>query len=169
VRGAVLLAVAVVLGALLLAYGFPDGGDSGTATAGEQVTGEAGQSTGDGGDGSPPTVAPPTTTDTGPRDPAEITVLVANGSGVSGAASEFTDTLNGAGYVTAEAANADQSDYSTTVVYYVGEEQAEAEGVATALGLDPSAVEPMPDPPPTEDGDLRGATVLVVVGTDLAS
>jgi hypothetical protein len=70
--------------------------------------------------------------------------------------------------VTAEPANADRKDYTTTIVYYVGEEQAEAAAVATSLGLDPSAVEPMPDPPPTEDGDLRNSTVLVILGTDQA-
>jgi hypothetical protein len=159
------IALAGVLGFGLLAAGFPSAAETVSAST----------------DGSIPIddVAPDVTTgDTGPtattagsgeaRPPAEVTVLVANGSRVSGAAGEFTGILNADGYVTAEPANADRKDYTTTIVYYVGEEQAEAAAVATSLGLDPSAVEPMPDPPPTEDGDLRNSTVLVILGTDQA-
>jgi hypothetical protein len=166
VRGAVLIAIAVVLGFVLLAYGFPDADDTvSTADDGSIVDETADQ--GDGVGPSVATTAPPTTAGAA-RAPGEVTVLVANGSGVSGAAQAFTDTLNADGYVTAEPANADRKDYTTTVTYYVGEEQAEAAAVATALGLDPASVQPMPDPPPTADGDLRNSTVLVIVGTDNA-
>lgn len=167
-RGAVLLVAAAVLGLVLLAYGFPDADDVvSTATDGSIPVDDSGDASGaDGGDPSG-TTAPPTTGSPA-RPPAEVTVLVANGSGVPGAAGDFTGTLNSEGYVTAEPANADRKDYTTTTVYYVGEEQAEAAAVATVLGLDPAAVQPMPDPPPTEDGDLRNATVLVVLGTDQA-
>lgn len=165
VRGAVLIAVAVVLGFILLAYGFPSADETVSASSDGSIPVDDTvlDSTIDG------TGATTTTAGSGEaRPPAEVTVLVANGSGVSGAAGEFTGTLNADGYVTAEPANADRKDYTTTVVYYVGEEQAEAAQVATALGLDPAAVEPMPDPPPTEDGDLRNSTVLVILGTDQA-
>lgn len=164
-----LLAVAVVLGVVLLAYGFPDGDATQSAATDGSIPVDETTVPGTADPGGDPSgsTAPPTT-GSDARPPAEVTVLVANGSGVSGAAQEFTDTLNTAGYVTAPAANADRKDYSTTTVFFVGEEQAEAAAVATALGLDPSAVQPMPDPPPTEDGDLRNATVLVVLGTDQA-
>ena len=159
--------MAVVLGFILLAYGFPSSDDpSTTATDGSIPADDTGAQP-DTDSGGSPTSAPPST-DGAARAPAEVTVLVANGSGVSGAAGDFTGTLNADGYVTAEPANADRKDYSTTTVFYVGEEQVEAQAVATALGLDPNAVQPMPDPPPTEDGDLRNSTVLVVLGTDQA-
>lgn len=160
-----LIAVAVVLGFVLLAYSFPDGDDTVAASTDGSIPADdsATDTTADS------TAATTTTAGSGDsRPPAEVTVLVANGSGVAGAAGEFTDTLNADGYVTSEPANADRKDYTTTVVYYVGEEQAEAAEVATSLGLDPAAVEPMPDPPPTDDGDLRNSTVLVVLGTDQA-
>jgi hypothetical protein len=167
-RGAVLIAIAVVVGFVLLTYGFPSAPDTeSAATDGSIPSDDSGSgSTSDGG-ATAETTAPPTTSG-GARPPAEVTVLVANGSGVPGAASDFTGTLNADGYVTAEPANADRKDYTTTSVFYVGEEQAEAAAVATALGLDPNAVQPMPDPPPTEDGDLRNSTVLVILGTDQA-
>jgi hypothetical protein len=166
-RGAVLIAVAVVLGFVLLAYGFPDSDDTTSTATDGSIPADGTTDTAIDGDDTTGTTAPPTTASAA-RPPAEVTVLVANGSGVPGAASDFTGTLNADGYVTAEPANADRKDYTTTTVYYVGEEQAEAAAVATALGLDPSAVQPMPDPPPTEDGDLRNSTVLVIIGTDQA-
>jgi hypothetical protein len=167
VRGAVLIIIAVVLGFILLAYGFPGADETVSSSDDGVIETDSG---GDGDTGSGPSVAttaPPTTAGAA-RSPGEVTVLVANGSGVSGAAQTFTDTLNADGYVTAEPANADRKDYTTTTIYYVGEEQAEAAAVATALGIDPASVQPMPDPPPTADGDLRNSTVLVIVGTDNA-
>lgn len=53
-------------------------------------------------------------------------------------------------------------------MYYSGDDRAEAEAVAEALGIPATAVAAMPDPPPTEDGGLNGATVLVVIGADKA-
>jgi hypothetical protein len=54
---------------------------------------------------------------------------------------------------------------SSSTVYYADGYEAEAEAVAATLSPQPP-VAPMPDPAPV--ADLRGATVLVVVGPDLA-
>ncbi len=78
------------------------------------------------------------------------------------------DALTTAGYATTEPDNADFVEVTT--VYYVGNDEAEAIGVATTIGLDPAAdpgvVQPMPEPAPV--ADLRGATVLVVLGPEQA-
>jgi hypothetical protein len=51
-----------------------------------------------------------------------------------------------------------------SAVYFTPGNEAQAQVVATALGLDASVVAPMPTPAPV--ADLKGATVLVVIGTD---
>ena len=107
-----------------------------------------------------------TTSVPGARPPADVSVLVANGSGVSGAAGELTERVGEAGYETAQPANIrNDGTVQGSTVYYAEGYAAEANALAATL-TPPPPVAPLPDPAPVDD--LRGATVLLVVGPDLA-
>lgn len=95
-------------------------------------------------------------------------VLVANASGVSGSAGKLSDQLKAKGFVTIEAVNAAPGTpaQSTTVVYSVPGYEAGANSVAAVLGgVD---VLPMPSPVPVDGASLGSASVLVMLGSDLA-
>lgn len=111
------------------------------------------------------TTSSTTTTTTAPRAPADVKVLVANGSSVSGAAGAQTDALEALGYVAANPTNAEL--VPATVVYFTVGYQAEAEALAAAIGAPVTAVKPLPTPAPV--GDMQLSNLLVVVGPDLAS
>lgn len=161
-----MVVVAVLVGLLLLKFGLEGNPLESTA---EQATTET--SSVPTSEVATTTTAPESTTTTAPatRRPSEITVLVANASGRPGAASDVSEQLRAKGFSTADPANAAERGLTETKVYFAGDDRASAEMVAGALGLDPTAVRKMPERVPTADGDLRGATVLVVLGTDLAS
>jgi hypothetical protein len=155
IKGAVLIFVALVLGVVLLSKGVDtntSAAPAGTPTTLSPTTTPGGSST-----------SAPTTTSHGSRPPADVTVMVANASGVPGAAAKVSDKLKAKGYVTTEPGNSSKPA-STTAVYYVGKDQPEAVAVAQALGVPASAVAAMPDPAPVTD--LRGATVVVNLGPD---
>ncbi|MEJ5254570.1 MAG: LytR C-terminal domain-containing protein [Acidimicrobiales bacterium] len=152
--GAVLIAVAVLIGFVLLLKGLDQEGgvvETGSPTRETTTTtvAEALEQT--------------TTTTAAPRPPAEVNVLVANASGGSGVAGANKAKLTAAGYTTVETANAPPQ--STSAVYFVSGWQLEAEAVARALGIGASSVSPMPASPPVA---LNGATVLVIIGSDKA-
>ena len=156
VRGVVLVAVAVILGFFLLRAiddtgGGPTVGDETAATTGD-----------DAGTGETPAATEPETP--AARPPGEVVVLVANASGVSGAAGGQTTSIQGGGYQTLEATNAAET-VATTVVHPVAGYEAEAAALAAQIGAPPESVQPMPEPPPV---DLATANVLVLLGTDLA-
>jgi len=152
-RGAGLLAIAVVLGVILLRNG---GGDpySRVLRTGASPSPEV-------------TVRPPTaTTITVPvRSPGDIKVLPANGSSVNGAGLATFNRLKQAGYDVLAASNTTNPS-TTSNVFFNPNFDREARVVAQLLGLPDSAVQPMPTPPPVSD--TRGADVIVVVGPDLA-
>jgi LytR cell envelope-related transcriptional attenuator len=162
-RGMVLIAAAVVLGLFLLRA--IDDSSSSVSTGGPE---ETGGTTGAGGD----TTAPPaegegtTTTETPPRQPAEVTVRVANASGVQGAAGAKTQQLAGAGYKTVGETNGPpgQQIEATQVLFSEGFDR-EAVAVAEALGLTAENAAALPAQPPV---DLAGAQILVLLGTDIA-
>ena len=111
------------------------------------------------------TEASTTTTTVLLRPPAELTVLVANASGVRGAAAALTAEVGAAGYVMADPIDATDNS-ATSVVNFVAGFDMEAGDLAGRLGLPAGSVAPMPDPPPVDD--LAGAQLVVVVGTDRA-
>lgn len=160
--GAALIGLAVILGLVLLVKGFTDEG--GPVAADDPTVTESTVPSVD-RDAAPTVPEETTTTTLAARDPASVSVLVANGSGVSGVAGQTADALEGAGYTIVDTANA--SPVSATQVLYVGEAEPDAAAIAAVLGLGPEAVAPMPDPPPVPD--LAGADVVVIVGPDLAS
>lgn len=102
-----------------------------------------------------------------PRDPAEVAILVANGTGgqVRGAAGRVADVLKSSNYIIKNPTNT-RAAAEASMVYYQPGYEAEANRVAALLTPAPG-VQPMPDPIPV--ADLAGANVLVVVAADLAA
>jgi hypothetical protein len=166
-RGIALVALAMIVGVFLLLKGFDSEGTLVDGDTGQPVTTDEGQN---GDDGESPTtdggpdvsVLTPTT-----RPPADVSVLVANGSGVSGAAAAISERLQPNGYVMLDPTNG--SDTSTTLVYYVEGYQADAEAIATSLGVDVTNVAPMPEPLPGDIVGVADAKVLVHLGPDLTT
>jgi hypothetical protein len=159
VRGAVLIAVAVILGLVLLSKGIEDGNlislgtDNGGSTSG----------TGDGATTTTATAGETTTTTLAPpRPPNEVKVLVLNGAaGKTGVAARATQQLQAVNYNVLSPDNAPDAPVST--VYFTPGYQSDAQAIAGALGIT-TPVAPMPAPPPVPD--IRGANVVVVLGAD---
>lgn len=97
-------------------------------------------------------------------------VLVANASGIDGAAASVTDSLGQLGFQTVKATNAAgyERTLDTSKVYFAGEGYPTAYSIAQLLGGIPVAA--MPTPPPIANAleGLRGANVIVMLGGDLA-
>ncbi|MDP9071672.1 MAG: LytR C-terminal domain-containing protein [Actinomycetota bacterium] len=106
-----------------------------------------------------------TTTTTILRPPAEVSVLAVNASGVSGRAAVVTETMRGAGYQVVAPQPSPERRPSSSVYWVPGYEN-EARAVASQVGLPPTAVEPLPEPPVV--ADPKEANVVIVVGQDLA-
>ena len=89
------------------------------------------------------------------------TVEVMNGAGVNGLAGRVSSSLNNQGF-DARAATADNYDYKTTSIIYVGEDnKAKAQAVADTLGLGNVRA---------DDGTYSGeADVVVILGADMAN
>lgn len=164
-RGGVLIAVAVVLGVILLGKGFDSGflpsssGDPSDQVAtggGDDGGGDDGET--DGEDGTT-TTAPPAT-----RQPAEVRVQVLNSAApVSGSAGATSQTLSNLGYNVLSAANADDRNATATIVYAAEGFEADAQAIATAVGLSVTP-QPMPVPPPgPAPADVN---VVIVLGPD---
>lgn len=185
IKGAILIFVALVLGVVLLTKGTDvdtastsPGGDDATAPVGDDGGDESGDEGGDdnGGDTSA-TSAPDSTATTATTEPAEarppeeVTVLVANASGLAGAAGLLGEQLSAEGYLIAEPDNA-KTPADGTVIHYIDGFEAEARALAEVLGVDldadPEAVSEVPTPVPTMDENMGAANLLVLLGTDLA-
>ena len=119
-----------------------------------------------------PTSTVPTTTEalfpTPTHPPNEVKVLVANGSGVSGAAGKVTDMLSPLGWAMESPSNADKT--GTTRVYYRTEYLADARKIVDHFGEIPSLLEKMPTggpavPAKAEDR-VANADIVVVLGSD---
>lgn len=156
-RGAALLAVAVVIGIVLLnaADNEPSrqlsaGGDASTTTVPEEKT----------------TTVPSTTSTLPSRAPKDVKVLSANGTDVKGAARRATDVLRAAGFNVLAPVDLGK-DVTVSAVYFTAGFEREALSVATSIGLGAAVVKPMPTPPPL--ADTRGANVVVVGGPEAAA
>jgi len=161
-RGALLLAIAVILGVALLNT-FDDGKDpfaQSLLAAGAKVT-------------TTTTAAPPevtsTTTVAAPalRAPADVKVLPANGTGVNKFGAKVGDELKKSGFNVLSAVDSTTKGVTTTVVYSTAGYEADAVDVAAKLGLPPTVVQAIA--PPVKAVELRGANVIVVAGTDLTN
>ncbi|MEK7295257.1 MAG: LytR C-terminal domain-containing protein [Actinomycetota bacterium] len=113
------------------------------------------------------TVAPDVTT-TSTIVLTAFKVQVANASKVAGSAGQLTVELQGRGYIVQPALNASEitPKQTTTVVYFLAGSEAAAAAIANELGG--VATAPMPAPIPTETGKLGEASVLILLGTDVA-
>ena len=159
-KGAVLVVVALLIGFALLRD--DDSGDARVAVgAGDNPTATPADDPDDDA-----TASSTTSTTAAPRPPAEVKVLVANGSDVDGAAGAQTDALEALGYVTADPTNTSDK-VQATVVYFTEGYQTEAEILAEAIGAAPTEVKALPTPAPV--GDLQLSNVLVIVGPDIAT
>ncbi|MGI9624804.1 MAG: LytR C-terminal domain-containing protein [Acidimicrobiales bacterium] len=127
-----------------------DGGDSSDA-GGDSTDGST-----DGGT-DPPNILHP---------PAEVRVLVANGTSVAGAAGRVSDILEARNYGVLTPTNTTEP-LDATVVYYVPGYELDARQIAQIIEAPPESVAPMPDTPPVDD--LNEAHVLVGLGPDLVT
>ena len=162
----VLAVVAVLAGFLILrAITDDDDGDAGgLGTPTDETGGTPGTGSSTSVAGEQPTTTPP------PTGPVRTgaTVVVANASGVSGSAAAMTQALAGAGYEMGTAGDATGENLATSVVYYVeGDAAAQAVASSVAAEMGGLATQPMPTPPPIQQG-LGAGTVLVMVGADTA-
>ena len=107
-----------------------------------------------------------TTTAAPAHTPAQVTVLVANGTSTTGAATKLTKSIGRGGYKTLTAVDANNRSTTTTAVYYAAGYQRDADTLAAVIGAPASAVQAMPLPLPVSS--LQSANVLVVLGSDLA-
>ena len=166
-RGALLLAVAVILGIVLLqqfdtpdipsgqvsATSIPDGDDDETTT-----TRRVGLTT----------VPQVTTTAGRARPKAEVKVLVANGAGVRGLGASTTNSLRERGYTNIATPTDATTGVEKTAIQFVEGYEAEARELAGVLSL-PATVVTRLASPPVAAADIGDAKLLVILGTDVSS
>lgn len=178
-RGLAVLAVAVVVGLLLLLNAGSSGGDGSQDLATTDDTSPStidisgiGDDPDDTDDTDQNTTTTPDATTTSSSTvtddtnlPSEVSVLVLNDGGPTGTAAAATGNIGEKGYSMQTAANAaNPGDSATTTVYYAEGFEADAEAVAAVLGRSSDAVEPMPSD--TLGPGADSANVVVVLGTD---
>jgi hypothetical protein len=159
-RGIALIVAAVVLGLVLL--NATDGSVSVDTTASDRTDRTTDT------ESTPSTDSTTTTTAAAAKahDPAQVSILVANGTGgeVAGLAGRIANTLKAANYVLKESTNT-TSPAEASAVFYAAGYQADARKVADLLST-PPAIAPMPATLPV--ASLGGANLLVVAAADLA-
>jgi LytR cell envelope-related transcriptional attenuator len=173
---AIVLAVVAVVAGFLILNQISDGGDQALdfpADGGDADANEAPVTTVDPSE----TTTPGTLPDTEPAEPEIVTtgasIIVANANGVSGSAGQMKRALEtGYGFVVVDAVNASASvgDVDATLIYFdATNPQAEsvAKSLAEVLG-GVSSVAPLSGTPPTADGEMQGAFVLLILGNDKA-
>ena len=118
---------------------------------------------------SPPTTVAPTTT-TSPLLTEGAIVMVANASGVDGAAKTLAADLAARGYISAKVVNAAgiEEDLDTSKVYYLAAGEAAARSIAAVMGNLAVAAMPTPAWIVGATAALGDANVLVMLGHDLA-
>jgi hypothetical protein len=119
------------------------------------------------------TTAPPTTTTTLAYVTEGARVIVANASGINGAAGRLTDRLEIVGFTMRAATNASDAigQLDTSQIHYAPDDAkalAIAESLQAAFGGGPELVE-LSTPAPVSDPDSTGSfKVLVLMGNDIA-
>jgi len=127
-------------------------GDGGSVSAGGTTTTTATPS-----DSTGTTV--PTTAAAPVKQPAQVAVLVLNGSGRAGAATAQSNSLKGEGYQTLTPADATKR--TGTIVYFKPGYDRECALVANSVGGNAKA-EAIPTPPPTGS---ENASCVVILGS----
>lgn len=163
-RGAIVIAVTVIVGLLVFWKGFAQ--DTTVIVAEESVTTTV---PGVDRDAPPPTTQPSqgTTVPSTPVTkvpPDEINVIVANSVDPSKTiAGPEAAKLTAAGYPAPVTMDLAPFGVTTSSVYYTGDMESEAQAIAVVLGLPDSAVNPIPTPAPTP---MNTAQILVIIGED---
>lgn len=156
-RGAALLAVAVVLGIILLQASDNNDAFDTPVVAGQRSS----QPT-----SSPNTTRAPvnTTTTVALRAAAQVKVLAANGTTVKGLAGRIKDRLSAAGYNALAPTDASKKPQAVSTVYFAAGYEGEARVIGQLLKI--NDVKPLPTPPPV--ASVQGANIVVMVGQDNA-
>lgn len=159
-RGLIVLVVAVAIGLLLLLKAGDSGGTKkvSTGSVGSKTTVDVTTTTTKSG-GSTTTTGASSSSHT----PAEVKVLVLNGSGKAGVAKSASTQIGTKGYTMGTPGNA-AANVATTSVYYAAGYQADADAIAALLGKDSSIVVAKPATALGPGADT--ANVVVVLGAD---
>ncbi len=176
---AIVLAVVAVVAGFLILRSISDGGtdtadfpEPGAGVTSEQAPDDEGTTESSESDGSVPTL--PATTTTPPLVVEGASIVVANANGQSGSASAMSRAIEaGAGFEVVDPANASSTipDLDESVIYFdpaTPAAQDVANSLARVLG-GVGSVSPLPETPPTSDGTLNGAQVLLMLGKDKAN
>jgi hypothetical protein len=118
-----------------------------------------------------PTVAPTTVATTVPLVTEGAKVIVANASGINGAAGRMSDGLAVAGFSTGTATNSSEGQLEISKVYFDpanANAEAVANSVRQALGGGTIQVLEMGTPAPVESGEIGDASVVLAMGNDVA-
>jgi hypothetical protein len=170
-RAVILIVVAVVVAVVLLHHDKPAEVSASTTTRNSSATTTPRSATTIASSATTtPSTVPATTTSTVPV--ADVKVLVLNGASFSEPlASEFTNQLKNKGYDTLTPNNASATVQSSAIYVITHGFTAEAEALASSLGLPPTAVKTqVPTGPPLNSGITgTGANLVLVVGPDLAT
>jgi hypothetical protein len=198
VRGALLVGVAVIIGALLLWRGHDDGsasslttsgatgaattttakpasGATGSGTSGATAATGSGTSGATGKTGTSGTSGATATTvaAAGTHKPAEVKVLVANGTGSANGAGNVTAKLQPKGYAMMAAADAASANTAASKIYYQDGYADDAKQVARDLGVaEPveALLERKPDAltlkTAQSTANAKTANIVVVIGLD---
>ncbi len=193
VRGALLVGVAVIIGALLLWRGH-DGktaakqvttpakattttvASGATGPSGSGVSGVSGSGVRSGSSGAVTGASGAVTGATGAaglHKPSDVKVLVANGTGSANGAGNVTATLQPKGYAMLQAADANAANIAVSKVYYRAGYVDDAKQVARDMGVvEPveSLLEALPDSlqlkGATATANAKNANIVVVIGLD---
>ena len=164
-RGALLLAVAVILGIVLLQQfdtpSIPSGQVSATSIPDSDETSTTRRV-------GLTTVPQVTTTAARARPKAEVKVLVANGAGVRGLGASTTNALKEKGYTNIAAPTDATTSVEKTGIQFAEGYEAEARELAGVLSL-PATVVTRLASPPVAAADIGDAKVLVILGVDVSS
>lgn len=161
-RGLILVAVAVILGVILL---FKGGGAGFEQDSPAVKIGSAGEESTEPVDSTTTTEAAPTTS----VAPSALTVVALNGAGISGLAGQTVTFLNVAGYTAASAGDA-AMPVTTTTAYYSPGFEADGAAVAALFNLPPEQIQPLAPgtvlskDPATQPPDTN---VVVVLGPEV--
>lgn len=198
VRGALLVGVAVIIGVLLLWRGHDDDRSTQTTTAetattttvkaavsgtsGSGATGTTGATSASGTTGATASTGKTgatsgATASTGATSnlhkPAEVKVIVANGTGSANGAGNVTAKLQPKGYAMMPAADAAQANIAASKIYYQDGYVDDAKQIARDLGVaDPveALLERKPDTitlkTATSTANAKTANVVVLIGLD---
>jgi hypothetical protein len=149
--GVILVVFAVIIAILLFnAGGGNAADDGGDKTAAESANGSRESTT-----------TTEATVETIP--PGNLTVVVGNGSGISGRAKATADKLTPLGYTNIQAV--DGKSTATTMVYYAEGFEADAKALAATMGLPDDRTQPLPAESVLQE-PVEGAQLVVLVGPD---